>query len=99
MSERSNAMVFPGLPKDSKIKLLKPIREAEHNKPGRLIAEACRLYGITVKEINSRTHSRKVVEPRSICMYILVNDLHYGGRVVGKEIFKGFDHSTVFHSL
>lgn len=98
MSERSSAIVFPGLLNQDKLKLLSPIRQAEHEKVSRLISEACRLYGITLKEINSHKRARNIVEPRSICMYILVNDMGYGGRVVGKEIFKGFDHTTVFHS-
>lgn len=93
----SSAMVFPGLPKPDKKKVLGPLKEAEQTKPQKMIAEAARMYRVTVKEIMGKSRVRNIVEPRALCMYILSTYSHYTLKEIG-NMFNGRDHTTVIHA-
>lgn len=54
-------------------------------------------YGLTVKELLSRSRSRRIALPRQIAMYILREEVQLSFPQIGEEV-GGRDHSTAMHA-
>lgn len=65
----------------------KPWRKARDIK-----LSVCRRYGITIEELESRTHKWRVAHPRQIAMALVRKKLGYSYPRIGREFNR--DHTT-----
>ncbi|MBQ4558344.1 MAG: chromosomal replication initiator protein DnaA [Clostridia bacterium] len=63
----------------------------------RIIDCVCRYFNVSRTEILGKKKNKEIVEPRQICMYIIVEMLALPLTSVG-QIFGGKDHTTVIHA-
>lgn len=59
----------------------------------KVLEVVCLEYGVTVKELQSKSRKHEIVEPRQIACYLLRKFAHMSCIAVGKEFFR--DHTTV----
>ena len=63
----------------------------------RIIDCVCRYFNVSKTEVLGKKKNKEIVEPRQICMYIIVEMLALPLTSVG-QIFGGKDHTTVIHA-
>lgn len=94
----SAAMVFPGLRPQDRNSVIGAMRMKRDALPDLIIKQVCKLYGVDQSSVFLKTRRKKILEPRHICMHILSKHAHYTLKVIGSQIFKKFDHTTVLHA-
>ncbi len=65
--------------------------------PDRIIECVCKYFNVSRTDLLGKKKNKEIVEPRQICMYIIVDMLALPLTSVG-QIFGGKDHTTVIHA-
>ncbi len=63
----------------------------------RIIDCVCKYYNVSRSDLLGKKKNKEIVEPRQICMYIILEMLALPLKSIG-QIFGGKDHTTVIHA-
>lgn len=62
-----------------------------------IISKICMSYGISEKQLKSKSRLRHLVDARGIAMYILNKKMNYNTLMIGKLLNR--NHATIIHQV
>jgi chromosomal replication initiator protein len=66
--------------------------------PEQLIDQAANLYGLSAKQIRTRTRVRHIVRARQVAMYLISKKTDMSLHEIGR-LFGDYDHTTVMYAV
>lgn len=90
-----NARVLPGLKQFWSPNIIRITLKTDAE---RVIRDVAIRFGVSVKQVKSRSRKREVVDARHLAMYLIRKSSKMSLKSIG-EFFGSRDHTTVLHSL
>lgn len=93
-SIKMNYWAFPGM---KAIPVRRTLPDNERVKI--IITTVCRYFGVDPLHVTKKVRKREIVLCRQVAMYFIKKYTLLSLKTIGRDIFKGKDHTTVIYSI